>query len=240
VSNPLNLGNNVSVAPPPVSTSTQVADPLATWASQNPVQTISSPPGSCSGGSTMTCTPGLYASGLNITSNRTVNFQPGNYQFGTNGCQSSLCIGSSDIVNFGSGHYTFADGLDLSGSGSALCGGAAASSICPNPPSGGVFFYVSGGSTDLGNANFANNIQLAPISATSDPYNGVLLWQNGTDNSPVFMASAASSVNTYGGKIYVPNATIQLYGFGNNISTGDIVANSLSFDFSFNLNVTIQ
>ena len=65
--------------------------------------------GSCSGGSTLTCTPGLYAGGLNISaSNRTVNFQAGNYQFGTNGsCQSSLCIGNSDTVNFGTGHYTF-------------------------------------------------------------------------------------------------------------------------------------
>jgi len=232
---------NVDVSPNPVSTSTKVADPLAAWASQNPVATIMSPTGSCSGGSTMTCSPGLYAGGLNIASNRTVNFQPGNYQFGTNGgCQSSLCIGSSDTVNFGTGHYTFTDGLNVSGSGSALCGGGTATSACPTPPAGGVFFYVSGGSTALGNVNFANNIQLAPIAATSDPYHGVLLWQLGTDNSPVFLASAASSVNTYGGELYVPNATISLYGFGNNISTGHIVANSMLFDFSFNLTVAIQ
>ncbi len=231
---------NVDVSPNPVSTSTKVADPLAAWASANPVGTISSG-GSCSGGSTMTCTPGLYAGGLNIASNRTVNFQPGNYQFGTNGtCQSSLCIGNSDTVNFGTGHYTFTDGLNVSGSGSALCGGGTATSVCPNPPAGGVFFYVSGGSTALGNVNYANNIQLAPITATSDPYHGVLLWQLGTDNNPVFLASAASSVNTYGGEIYVPNATISLYGFGNNISAGNIVANSMLFDFSFNLTVTIQ
>jgi prepilin-type N-terminal cleavage/methylation domain-containing protein len=232
---------NVSVNPNPVSTSTKVTDPLATWASQNPVAAITTPIGSCSGSSTMTCSPGLYASGLNIPSNRTVNFQPGNYQFGTNtGCQSSLCIGSSDTVNFGTGHYTFTDGFNVSGSGSALCGGGTTSSVCPSPPSGGVFFYVSGGSTNLGNVNFANNIQLAPISTPSDPYHGVLLWQNGTDNNPVFLASAATTVNTYQGKIYVPNATISLYGFGNNISTGDIVANSMLFDFSFNLDVTIQ
>ena len=91
-----------------------------------------------------------------------------------------------------------------------------------------------------GTCNFANNIQLAPITSTSDPYHGVLLWQNGTDTNPVFLASAASSVNTYGGEIYVPNATISLYGFGNSISTGNIVANSLLFDFCFNLTVTIQ
>jgi hypothetical protein len=121
-----------------------------------------------------------------------------------------------------------------------LCGGGTATSACPTPPAGGVFFYVSGGSTALGNVNFANNIQLAPIAATSDPYHGVLLWQLGTDNSPVFLASAASSVNTYGGELYVPNATISLYGFGNNISTGHIVANSMLFDFSFNLTVAIQ
>ncbi len=232
---------NVNVSPNPVSTSTKVADPLASWASQNPVAAVTSPAGSCSGSSTMTCSPGLYAAGLNIPNNRTVNFQPGNYRFGTNAaCQSSLCIGNSDTVNFGTGHYTFTDGLNVSGSGSALCGGGGATSACPSPPSGGVFFYVSGGSTALGNINAANNIQLAPITATSDPYHGVLLWQNGTDTNSVFLASAATSVNTYGGEIYVPNSTISLYGFGNNISTGHIVANSMLFDFSFNLNVIIQ
>jgi hypothetical protein len=235
------VSGNVSVTPAPVSTGTKVTDPLAAWAAQNPVANITAPAGSCSGGSTMTCTPGLYSGGLNIASNHTVNFQPGNYQFANNaGCGSSLCIGSSDIVNFGSGHYTFQNGLNLSGSGSALCGGGASTTACPSPPSGGVFFYVSGGSTALGNVNYANNIQLAPIAATSDPYHGVLLWQNGTDTNSVFLASAATSLNTYGGEIYVPNATISLYGFGNSISTGHIVANSMLFDFSFNLNVTIQ
>jgi len=232
---------NVDVAPNPVSTSTRVTDPLAVWASQNPVAPITSPDGSCSGGSTMTCTPGLYAGGLNLPNSRTINFERGNYQFGTNGgCGSSLCVGSRDTVNFGTGHYTFTDGLNVSGSGSALCGGGTASSACPNPPPGGVFFYVSGGSTALGNRNAANNIDLGPISATSDPYHGVLLWQNGNDSNSVFLASAATSVNTYGGEIYVPNATIRLYGFGNNISTGHIVANSMLFDFSFNLDVIIQ
>jgi len=231
---------SVNVTPAPVSTATAVTDPLAAWAAQNPVAPITTPVGSCSGGSTMTCTPGLYSSGLNIPSSRTVNFQAGNYQFGTNGCGSSLCTGNSDIVNFGTGHYTFTDGLTVSGSGSALCGGGPVTSACSSPPSGGVFFYVSGGAANLGNVNFANNIQLAPISSTSDPYHGVLLWQNGTDISSVFLASAASSVNTYGGEIYVPNATISLYGFGNSISTGNIVANSLLFDFCFNLTVTIQ
>jgi len=56
----------------------------------------------------------------------------------------------------------------------------------------------------------------------------------------VFLASAASSVNTYGGVIYVPDATISLYGFGDTISTGPIVAQSMLFNFCFNLRVTIQ
>ena len=235
-------GNGVDVKPYPVSTSQPVTDPRAVWASQNKPAPITSPSGSCTGGSTMSCTPGLYANGLNITSHRNVTFQPGHYQFGANGCGSSLCIGSSDTVNFGSGHYTFTDGLNVSGSGSALCGGGTATSACPSPPSGGVFFYVQDGTTNLGNVNFANNIELAPIptTMTSDPYNGVLLWQDATDNAPVFLASAASSVNTYGGVIYVPDATISLYGFGDTISTGPIVAQSMLFNFCFNLRVTIQ
>lgn len=233
----------VSVSPAPVQTVAAPMDPLATWAAQNPVTThvTISGNGSCTTvGSTMTCTPGLYSNGLSIPNSRTVNFAKGNYKFGNSGCGASLCVGSSDVVNFGSGHYWYTNGLNVSGSGSALCGGGPVTSACANPPAGGVFFYVSGGTTALGNINFANNIQLAPITS-SDPYQGKLLWQDGSDNNAVFLASAATSVNTYNGEIYVPNATISLYGFGNNITSGDVVANSINFgNFTFGFTFDVQ
>ena len=86
-------------------------------------------PGSCTGTSTLTCTPGLYSSGLTIPNNVTVNFQAGgNYQFGGSvnclGTPTSLCIQSGDSVNFSSVHYTFMNGIDVAGSGSTLCGSA--------------------------------------------------------------------------------------------------------------------
>ena len=153
-----------------------------------------------------------------------------------------MCIGGTgDTVNFGTGHYTFTERSERVWIGQrAVRWGGRLERRAPILRRGASSSTCQGGSTALGNINFANNIQLGPISATSDPYHGVLLWQNGNDTNSVFLASAATSVNTYGGEIYVPNATISLYGFGNNISTGHIVANSLLFDFSFNLNVVIQ
>ena len=241
----------LSVSPSPVQISlganaTAIPDPLLSWASQSmvtPLTPQNSQVGACIGTNPMNCSAGRYANGLNISANsRTVNFAPGNYQFGTNaGCQSSLCIaGNGDVVNFGSGHYTFTDGLNVSGSLDDLCGGEVPTSSCPNAPQGGVFFYVSGGATDLGNSLFATTIQLGANTNQTDEYHNVLLWQDGNDpNNQVVLSSGISATNNLAGEIYAPTAQIVLNGWGANVTTQDIVANTLQFGSNLNLTLTI-
>lgn len=245
------VSSGINVSPPPVQTVATPSDPMAIWAQQNAgasnIKVTGT--GACSTvGTTMTCTSGLYSGGLNIPNNRTVTFGAGNYQFNNNGsCGSSLCVGSSDTVYFGSGHYIYANGIEVAGSGSALCGGGVANSSCPEMPSGGVFFYVKSGKTDLGNLNSGNVIDLGAIPVTqngTDPYAGVLLWQDGTDSSnPVTLTTAlTATVNTLNGEIYAPNATIDLGAFSGGqsvINTGEIVANSINFSLSNQLQLNV-
>jgi prepilin-type N-terminal cleavage/methylation domain-containing protein len=245
------VSGGVDVTPAPVDLSATVSDPLLTWAGLHTVGGVSGA-GSCSSFSspTITCTDGVYPNGLSFPSNKTVMFSPGDYQFGgtssvtCNGffssLQTSLCIQSNDTVDFGTGHYTFENGLDVVGSNTSLCGGGPSTSACPSSPQQqGVFFYVKGGNTNLGNVNFGSNIQLAPLG-NGDKFAGVLLWQDGSDSNPVLLASAASSLNTYGGTIYAPQAELSFYGFGNSITTGNIVASRISFPFGSGCNVTVQ
>jgi hypothetical protein len=227
--------NDVTVNDPPVQISTGAAlngitDPLASWASQHAVGNLTSPVVSCPPSSTMNCPAGVYASGLSIPNNATVNFQSGSYQFGgtvnCSGTQTSLCIQSNDTVNFGSGSYTYVNGIDVAGSGSALCGGLSASSACPHPPGGGVLFYVKGGSANLGNYTSSTTIQLSAIPSAIP----VLLWQDSGDNDQVVLASPnATATNSLAGDIYAPSAQVFINGYGGNVATEDIVAYKLAF-----------
>jgi len=242
--------NDITVSPdPPVQISTGanqtgLTDPLLSWANQNPVANITST-GSCTGTSTLkTCSPGLYPSGLGIANGVTVNFQAGNYQFGgsvgCSGSQTSLCIQSNDTVNFGTGHYTYTNGIDVAGSGSALCGSATATAVCTHPI-GGVFFYVKGGSTNLGNYFASNTIQLSAITNSADPYQNVVLWQDGGDpnNTLVLSSPNSNATNTLAGEIYAPTAQVFINGYGGNVATQDIVANTLAFGGTAFNNLTL-
>jgi len=231
-----------------VLTNESVTDPLANWASQNPVPPVSGPTiNGLAGCNTTnhisyTCPQGIYPNGLSIGDNKTVTFQapPGQiglYQFGNisnagDNCNCALTIGNSDIVNFGTGHYSFEGGLQVTGSSSSLCGGVVTSS-CPQAPSGGVFFYIAGGQVTVGGFSFGDTVQLAPISSGADPYANVLLWQDGDDPHQLQLFGLNTTFSTNGGTIYTPNAQIGITGvnFGAaTLATGDIVALSLQLD----------
>jgi len=214
--------NDINVSPnPPVQISTGatqngITDPLLAWASQQKVTNITSPTVTCPPSANMNCPSGLYASGLTIPNNATVTFQSGPYEFSgsvnCSGTQTSLCIQSNDTVNFGSGSYTFLNGIDVSGSGSALRGS-------------GVFFYVKGGETNLGNYFSSTSVQLSAMAG-----NSVLLWQDGGDNDQVVLSSPnTNATNTMAGEIYAPSAQVLINGYGGNVATQDIDAYTLSF-----------
>ena len=80
------------------------------------------------------------------------------------GTPTSLCIQSNDTVNFGTGHYTYTNGIECVRVGErALRRRTGHQRLSARlARRAGVFFYVTGGATDLGNINFATNIQLGP------------------------------------------------------------------------------
>ena len=166
---------------------------------------------------------------------------PGPFQFGNalnkgNGCNCALTIGSNDKVIFGAGDYSFEGGFSVNGSSDTICGiSTAGDPDCPS--TGGVFFYVAGGTASLGNFNLGNTIKLAPPSGGE--YAGMLLWQDGSDSNGLSLVGGATTVNTFNGKIYAPNSQIGIYGFSNTIITGDIVANSMQF-LGFNTTLVVN
>jgi hypothetical protein len=91
----------------------------------------------------------------------------------------------------------------------------------------------------MGNSNFATNIQLAAIANSNDRYHSVLLWQDGIDNNQVVLSSGLAVTNNLAGEIYAPTAQIVLNGWGANVTTQDIVANTMQFGSNLNLTLTI-
>ncbi len=239
------------------ATQTGITDPLLTFANQHPVPAVTGAV-TCPASANMNCQPGLYNSALTIPNNATVTFAPGNYEFAgsvsCSGTTTSLCIQDNDKVNFGSGDYTYVSGIDVSGSGTTLCGTTTSSTACPSalPAGAGVFFYVKGGYTDLGNTNSGTTFELSACTtncSTASPsdvnYKNMVLWQDGGDNDQALFSGGNSNVaNTLGGVIYAPTAQIEIYGWSGFLSTmavntDDIVANTLMFSGTFTNNVTV-
>lgn len=246
------VGSGVTVSPSPPVSAAQVNDPLQNWASQsqNQVPAVSSPSHSSSS-LTADCTPsdhntdyscpaGIYPQGLVIPDNETVTFQGGTNgtQFGQvsqagDHCDCALIIGNSDTVFFDTGYYSYEGGLSMTGVSSALCAGSG-TGPCAGAPTGGVFFYVNGGQVDFGSVSWtdfvgkADVVQLSPITTSTDPYDGILIWQNQSDNDAIELVGYLSSSNAYNGEIYAPDSPMQIYGLGFSVSTGNIVADMLT------------
>jgi len=156
--------------------------------------------------------------------------------FGDN-CNCALTIGNSDTVYFKTGVYSYEGGLSMTGTSSALCAGPGTGQ-CAGAPTGGVLFYVNGGQINFGSVSFddffgnADVVQLSAMS--SNAYQGLLIWQNQSDNDPIELVGYTSSVNSYSGEIYAPNSPMQIYGLGFSMTTGNLVALSLTL-FSANI-----
>jgi prepilin-type N-terminal cleavage/methylation domain-containing protein len=213
-------GNGVT--PSPTSITPAVPDPLAAWAQVNqPTPLTGGGSASCNKqGTNWSCPAGRYTTGLAVPAGVQVTFTGGGngkYQFGAPGCTNcALTFGGGDTATFSSGVYRFDGGLNVDGSNS------------PNnlsSMSGGVLFYVAGGPTDFASNGSANKIQLAAMS--SGPYAGLLFWQDGSDPNNKVSIAGSQSPNLYSGEIYAPNDELDLVGFGNNVTTGPVCANSM-------------
>lgn len=152
-----------------------------------------------------------------------VTIQPGTY--------NSITIGKNSVVTMTPGIYYIngdasTGGLNFSGGGT-LSGGA--------PNADGVMIYFTNGSSinkAVGGGNNAD-LNLYPLSATqsatyagNDSYTGLLFYQDPADTTVAYFGGDNNS--TYNGTIYMPNATITVYGNGTETFNGTVVAYSLA------------
>ncbi len=249
-------GTNNTVAPGPVSLATAVQDPLSNLPTPVVPSLSSAPP--CTGqvgstisisNQTITCQPGLYSSGLDITGTHDViTFVGGagaEYQFGTPGCTGAHCAltglivtGANDTLNFQSATYVFegaiADVNGCSSSGLAVAnkGGISLSGggDILQDNGAGVFLDIVGGPADFGcGVTTDNTVDLSPM--TTGLYQGILLFDDRTPTDPQIVV--LDGVTTTG-IIYAPDSYVDVWGNAMN-TTGSIVAQTL--DLTGNLTI---
>ena len=230
--NPGNIPPQYGWTPPP--------DPLANIAP--PLAPSSTSTGKCSQPngkkSTLTCTPGYYATMPNIASNSTVIFSAGNYYFA-----SDFTLPNKVTATFQAGAYTFgaADaGAFNSGNSNTIFGY-------------GAMFYAPKGSIQFLNGT---GVSMSPATSwTCDPTDprcpsgtqqsfGVSLWVASTWNQSTGVGQLALSNNSassntgasYAG-IYVPNGDVATSANGT-INISYFLANTANFANGLVVNIT--
>jgi prepilin-type N-terminal cleavage/methylation domain-containing protein len=170
-----------------------------------------------------TCQPGYYPNNLSISGN--VTFAPGSYLFA-----GSVTIGGApgSLVTFGSGQYTFNQGMTVTSPNISLIGN-------------GIFFYFASPMGPSCTAcsltlNSGDNVQLAPLA--SGPYAGLLIYQPVTNTSTMSLVGTGPGTNTYGGAIEASGSLVNLGSNGDTFSLGSLVAGSVSM--GTNVSVTVQ
>jgi hypothetical protein len=129
-------------------------------------------------------------------------------------------IAARPSVTFGTGQYTFNNGLNI----------APAMAVTGN----GVFFYVLNGSVSTGAGDTVN---LTP--PVSGPSLGVLIYQPLSNTSAMTLGSASSFFsNSFGGAVEAPGAMITLGSTNDSFSVASLVAANITMGSS-NVNVTV-
>lgn len=135
-------------------------------------------------------------------------YNSGNYS-GPGIYTSTLKITSSQAL--ASGVYVFQNGLSVSGNGAVTT------------DSGGVFFYVDGGSLSItGNGS----VTLDPMSSPPSPAPNLVIWQVASDTAAMSLHGNGGAI-AIGGTIYAPKVALGVGGNGN-LKVGSVVADSVS------------
>ena len=201
----------------------------------------------------ITCSAGVYPSGLNISGQGDIitfanqGASGAVFQFGSQNCNKSKCAGTGltvagqgDKLIFESADFVF-DGstADTNSCTTGVSGGLSNSNAGGINIKGGgdtlqdngtgVFFYVAGGPADFGcGVSPDNTISLSPM--TSGPYEGVLLFQRSTGTSQLVVLDGF----TTSGTIYVPDSVVETVGNVTN-STGSLIVQDLDLDASLTI-----
>ncbi len=190
-------------------------------ASQDPMKGIvppNQPPASTSCPATGVCD---YTS----ASGSTATIQPGTY--------NSINIGKNSNITLAPGIYYIngnaaTGGLNFNGGGT-LTGGSAGAD--------GVMFYFTNGSSINKAVGGGNNpdLNLYPLAADqSATYAGLLFYQDPADTTTPYFGGDNNS--TYNGTIYMPGATITVYGNGTETFNGNVI----SYSFATTGNPTVN
>jgi hypothetical protein len=158
-------------------------------------------------GAVATINPGVYCGGIDMSAKATVTLTPGTYILDKSTMKKSdLKIGGQTIVR---------------------CS-------CPNPEDGVTIILTSSGSTSLiGTVDIAGgaDVQLRAPSSPTDPYQGVLFYQD--RRAPLGAANAnklngGSTMNLAGG-LYFPKQGVEFSGNNGTTSCSQIVARTVTF-----------
>jgi Flp pilus assembly protein TadG len=156
--------------------------------------------------------------------NSTATIQPGTY--------SSITIGKNSNITMAPGIY-YIDGTTAPNAGLNFNGGGTLTDAS-NP---GVMIYFTGGSTINKAVGGGNNpdINLYPMTtAENSTYAGILFYQDPADTATPYFGGDNNS--TYNGTIYMPAATITVYGNGTETFNGDVI----SYSFATTGNPTVN
>lgn len=156
------------------------------------------------------CTGGtVWSGGGNIT--------PGTY--------SEITVGNGTL-NMASGTYivTGSNGMSVGGNGTI------------NAPANGVTIYFSGTGSTGGTFTAVGTPTINMTPSTTGTYAGILMYQNPADTQgPQLGGNTGAS---YAGVLYFPSANVTFYGNNTTVSTGIVIADSLSL--SGNPTVNLQ
>ncbi len=197
--------------------------------------------GSCTGTTTVTCTPGIYASALSIGGgSTTATFLPGNYTF-----NGAVTFGSGTAVTTGAGNYAFNAGLTISGAAPVIFGtgnytfsGTTSTSNALSvggsgsltSGTGGVLLYIKQGTAVFSGAGSVT------LTGSASSY-GVSIWDAGATGTtnPLTLGGSSCVHSSFGG-VYVPAGEITNSG-ASSFTASFMVADSILLSGSSTINV---
>lgn len=224
--------NNNSFSAPLVEDAVQVGDPLSQL---QPPRISDFAPGQCGSGGLVTSPTGANSKGCNFNSAGTYVLSPGVYYGGWS-------IGNSVTLQLQPGIYIMAGGgVSLQAGGNIASVTDVSGNLAPimifstdNPQAGcpGGASYQCQGSIDFTATSTLkvrglNESPCPPVSTTGCPYNGLLIWQDGSGSNPSKPVTLGGQTDlTISGTIYAPKALVTLTGgsSGSGLAAVQIIA----------------